>query len=113
MVWSPEVRRISGKGATGTFVVGHPLIDDFLVFTSTRARPNTVRAYAFDLKAFFTTIHKDPRKVRPADVFEFIKTQQRARPGAENVVRISDGVRDYRRQRSSGAWPRCPASMAI
>ena len=92
MVWSPEVRRLADEaGAIDTFVVGHPLIDDFLAFASTRARPNTVRAYAFDLKAFFTTINKDPRQVRPADVFEFIKSQQHARPGAQNVVRISDG----------------------
>ena len=92
MVWSPEVRRIAGKGdATGSLVVGHPLIDDFLAFASTRARPNTVRAYAVDLKAFFTIVGKDPLEVRPADVFEFIKTQQHARPGVENVVRISDG----------------------
>ena len=92
MVWSPEVRRLAREGdATDIFVVGHPLIDDFLAFASTRARPNTVRAYAFDLKAFFATINKDPLEVRPADVFEFIKSQQHARPGAENVVRISDG----------------------
>jgi site-specific recombinase XerD len=92
VVWSPEVRRLAREGdATDIFVVGHPLVDDFLAFASTRARPNTVRAYAFDLKAFFTTVGKDPREVLPADVFEFIKTQQHARPGAENVVRISDG----------------------
>jgi hypothetical protein len=75
-VWSPEVRRLVREGdATEIFVVGHLLIDDFLAFASTRARPNTLRAYAFDLKAFFTTIGKDPLEVRPADVFEFIKSQ--------------------------------------
>ncbi len=53
--------------------------------------PNTVRAYAHDLKAFFTVIAKDPEDVRAADVFGFVNAQRRARVGAENVVRISDG----------------------
>ncbi len=50
------------------YVVGHPLVDQFLEFASGRARPNTVRAYAHDLKTFFTVVAKDPVEVRPADV---------------------------------------------
>jgi len=73
------------------YVVGHPLVDHFLEFASGRARPNTVRAYAHDLKTFFTVVGKDPVEVRAADVLGFIKAQRSARAGAENVVRISDG----------------------
>ncbi len=73
------------------YLVGHPLIDDFLRFAEGRARPNTVRAYAHDLKTFFSVVAKDPVDVRAQDVFGFITEQQQARVGAENVARISDG----------------------
>jgi hypothetical protein len=33
--------------------VGHDLIDDFLESASARARPNTLRCYAHDLKVFW------------------------------------------------------------
>ncbi len=92
MVWFPEVRRVAGEGDVGdVYVVGHRLIDDFLRFAGGRARPNTVRAYAHDLKTFFTVVGKDPVDVRAKDVFGFITAQQQARVGAENVARISDG----------------------
>ena len=92
MVWSPQVRRIAGEGdGVEVYVVGHRLVDEFLQFAAGRARPNTVRAYAHDLKAFFTVVGKDPVEVRAVDVFGFVNAQRRARVGAENVVRISDG----------------------
>jgi site-specific recombinase XerD len=66
-------------------------VDEFLEFAAGRARPNTVRAYAHDLKTFFSIISKDPVEVRAADVLGFLNVQRRPRPGAENVARISDG----------------------
>ena len=57
-----------------------------------RARPATVRAAtAHDLYVFFTVVGKDPTEVRPKDVLDFVTEQRRARTGAENVLRISDG----------------------
>src|SRR5579884_3399934 len=91
MVWSPQVRRVAGRGGGDRWVVGHRLVDDFLEFAASRARPNTVLAYARDLKAFFTVVAKEPTEVRPADVMAFITAQRQPRPGAEKVVRISDG----------------------
>ena len=92
MVWSPQFRRVVRDGdGTDMYVVGHPLVDEFLEFASGRARPNTVRAYAHDLKTFFTVVGKDPVEVRAADVLRFVKVQRGPRVGAENVVRISDG----------------------
>ena len=92
MVWSPQVRRVALEGGAGErFVVGHWLVDGFLEFAASRARPNTVRAYAHHLKAFFAVVAKDPIEVRPADVLLFISSQRRPRPGAEKVVRIADG----------------------
>jgi integrase/recombinase XerD len=92
MVWLPQVRRVAGDGGVGdVYLVGHRLIDDFLQFAGGRARPNTVRAYAHDLKTFFSVVAKDPIDVRAEDVFGFIAAQQAARVGAENVARISDG----------------------
>jgi len=70
--------------------VGHELVDEFLEFVSGRARPNTVRAYAHDLKVFFAAVGKEPVEVVPRDVLAFVAGQQHPRPGAENVLRISD-----------------------
>ncbi len=92
MVWFPQVRGVAAGGDGGVvYVVGHPLVDDFLRFAGGRARPNTVRAYAHDLKTFFGVVAKDPVEVRANDVLGFITAQQHARVGAENVTRISDG----------------------
>jgi integrase/recombinase XerD len=92
VVWSPQVRRVAREGGDGdAYLVGHPLVDDFLHFASGRARPNTVRAYAHDLKAFFSVVTKDPTEVQASDVLGFIAAQQHARAGTQNVVRISDG----------------------
>jgi integrase/recombinase XerD len=92
VVWSPQVRRLAREGeGADVYVVGHQVVDEFLEFAGGRARPNTVRAYAHDLKAFFSVVAKDPVEVRAADVFGFVNAQHRARAGAENVVRISDG----------------------
>ncbi|MGH9243621.1 MAG: tyrosine-type recombinase/integrase [Acidimicrobiales bacterium] len=91
MVWSPQVRRVAREGVGGDgYVVGHRLVDEFLEFAAGRARPNTVRAYAHDLKAF-AIVSKEPEDVRAADVLGFVNAQRRTRVGAENVVRISDG----------------------
>jgi integrase/recombinase XerD len=90
VVWSPQVRRSPGRGGD-RFSVGHGLVDEFLEFAASRARPNTVRAYAHDLKTFFSVVGKDPLEVRAADVMAFITAQRRPRPGVEKVVRISDG----------------------
>ena len=82
MVWSPQVRRVAREGDGGdVYVVGHRLVDEFLQFAAGRARPNTVRAYAHDLKAFFTVVAKDPVDVRAEDVFGFVNAQRRARVG--------------------------------
>jgi site-specific recombinase XerD len=71
--------------------VGHVQIDEFLEFARGRARPATVRAYAHDLTVFFSIVGKDPVEITSRDVLAFVSAQQRPRPGAENVVRISDG----------------------
>ena len=92
MVWSPQFRRVPVVGGgDDVYVVGHALVDDFLEFARGRARPNTVRAYAHDLKTFFAVVGKEPAEVRAADVMAFVKDQRRARGGMANVVRISDG----------------------
>jgi len=59
----------------------------YLEFVAGRCRPNTLRAVAFDLKAFFTVISRDPVAVTAADVFEFLAHQR----GDRTVVRLADG----------------------
>jgi integrase/recombinase XerD len=78
VVWSPQVHRVAGEGGAGErFSVGHVLVDEFLEFAASRARPNTVRAYAHDLKAFFSVVAKEPVEVRPGDVIAFVTAQRR------------------------------------
>ena len=64
-------RFVSGSGQV-RYRLGDRLVDRYLEFVAGRCRPNTLRAVAFDLKAFFTVIAKDPVEVTAADVFEFL-----------------------------------------
>ena len=80
------VRSPAAKGES-RFALGHPMVDRYLDFVAGRSRPNTLRAVAFDLKAFFTVIGKDPLEVTPVDVFDFLAHQR----GDRRVVRLSDG----------------------
>jgi integrase/recombinase XerD len=87
------VRLMSVSGGV-RYRLGHPLVDRYLEFVAGRARPNTLRAVAFDLKTFFVVVAKDPLAVTAADVFEFLAQQR----GDRIVVRLSD--------RESGLSPR-------
>jgi integrase/recombinase XerD len=62
------------------------LVDRYLAFVAGRARPNTVRAIAFDLKAFFSVVGRDPVEVTSADVLDFVAAQR----GDRSVVRLAD-----------------------
>ena len=90
-MWIPVFERVVFADGEWSYRVGHDLVDEFLEFLSARARPNTVRAYAHDLKVFFEVVGKEPVEVSSADVLGFITAQRRPRSGVENVVRISDG----------------------
>jgi integrase/recombinase XerD len=89
--WSPTFECHVRSDGEHEYRIGHQLIDEFLEFVVGRARPNTVRAYAHDLKVFFTVVAKDPLEVRAKDVMSFVTAQRRPKAGAENVVRIADG----------------------
>ena len=80
------MQKRSGVDGQVRYRLGHPLVDRYLEFVAGRARPNTVRATAFDLKAFFTVIAKDPEEVRAVDVFDFLGHQR----GDRTVVRLAD-----------------------
>src|SRR5216684_4522749 len=79
------MRSVPGLGEV-RYSLGHRLLDRDLEFVAGRARPNMLRAVAFDLKAFFTVIGKDPVEVTAADVFEFLAHQR----GDRSVVRLAD-----------------------
>jgi integrase/recombinase XerD len=68
------------------YSLGDRLVDRYLEFVAGRARPDTLRAVAFDLKAFFTVIARDPVQVTAADVFEFLADQR----GDRSVIRLAD-----------------------
>ena len=63
-----------------------PLADVYLEFLGGRCRPNTVRAAAYDLKVFFTSVAKPPDQVRPADVLAFITAQRTGQAGEGGVL---------------------------
>ena len=79
------VRSFSGSGQV-RYSLGDRLVDRYLEFVAGRCRPNTLRAVAFDLKAFFMVTGKDPVEVTAADVFEFLADQR----GDRSVVRLAD-----------------------
>jgi len=79
-------RFVSGSGQV-RYRLGDRLVDRYLEFVAGRCRPNTLRAVAFDLKAFFEVTGKDPVEVTAADVFEFLAHQR----GDRTVVRASSG----------------------
>ena len=53
-------------------------MDRYLEFVAGRCRPNTLRAVAFDPKAFFEVTGKDPLEVTAADVLKFLAHQRGA-----------------------------------
>jgi integrase len=79
------------------------LLDEYLEFLAGRCRPNTVLAVAYDLKVFFTTVGKPPRRVRPADVLAFMTAQRTGGEGGLQVAEPGAGVsaRTLRRRLSS------------
>ena len=79
------VRLVSGSGQV-RYRLGERLVDRYLEFVAGRCRPNTLRAVAFDLKAFFAVTGKDPVEMTAADVFEFLAQQR----GDRTVVRRAD-----------------------
>jgi integrase/recombinase XerD len=78
-------RSVSSSGQV-RFQLGDRLVDRYLDFVAGRCRPDTLRAVAFDLKAFFTVVCKDPVEVTAADVFDFLADQR----GDRTVIRLSD-----------------------
>jgi hypothetical protein len=55
-------RFVSGSGEV-RYRLGDRLVDRYLEFVVGRCWPNTLRAAAFDLKAFFSVTGKDPVEV--------------------------------------------------
>ncbi len=86
----PCLARSAAGGEIEKITLGHPLLDDYLVFVAARARINTWLAVAYDLKVFFEVVGKDPAVVTTADVFAFLSAQRAPRRG-ERVVRLEDG----------------------
>jgi hypothetical protein len=71
MITCPSLVRFASPSGEARYPLGHPLLDRYLEFVAGRARPNTLRAVAFDLKTFFTVVDKDPTEVVAAGIFDF------------------------------------------
>src|SRR5262249_27398175 len=79
------VRLMSVSGQV-RYLLRDRMVDRYLEFVAGRCRPNTLRAVAFDLKAFFAVTGQDPVQVTAADVFDFLADQR----GDRTVVRLAD-----------------------
>jgi integrase/recombinase XerD len=77
----PSARRAAGPDS---------LVERYLQFVASRARPNTVAATESDLRLFFAVVDKTPAEVTTTDVLDFIAAQRRPRRDAR-VVRLVDG----------------------
>ena len=71
MITCPSLARFASPSGEARYPLGHPLLDRCLEFVAGRARPNTLRAVAFDLKTFFTVVDKDPTEVVADGIFDF------------------------------------------
>src|SRR2546425_3057688 len=65
MRWSPVLTRVVDDGHVVAITLGHPLVDDYLVFVGARLRHNSWLATAFDLKVFFSVVDKAPASPAP------------------------------------------------
>jgi succinate dehydrogenase/fumarate reductase flavoprotein subunit len=92
MRWKPVVVQSERSDGSLLVTVGHPLVDAYLEFLSARARPNTIRAVAFDLKVFFSFVDITPTRVTARHVMSFISAQ-RGGDGHGNVVQIDRSER--------------------
>lgn len=82
MEFMPCLARPAADGEIQKITLGHPLLDDYLVFVAARARTNTWLAVAYDLKVFFEVVGREPAVVTAADVFAFLSAQRAPRrPG--------------------------------
>jgi integrase/recombinase XerD len=86
MTFIPCLVRSLTPAGERRFALGHPAVDAYLEFVAGRARPNTLRAVAHDLKTFFAVVGKDPLELTAADVFEFLAHQR----GDRTVIRLAD-----------------------
>ena len=71
MTTCPSLVCFASPSGEARYSLGHPLLDRCLEFAAGRARPNTLRAVAFDLKTFFTVADKDPTEVVAGGIFDF------------------------------------------
>ena len=95
MVSFPEMVRTTSGLCEVRYALGDRVVDRYLEFVAGRARPNTLRAVAFDLKAFFSVVCRDPVEVTAADVFEFLAHQQA----------LYQALADAERPDTAASWP--------
>jgi integrase/recombinase XerD len=68
----PCLVRFASSSGEVRYQLGDRLVDRYLEFAAGRCRPNTLRAVAFDLKAFFMVVETDPVAVTASDVMPFV-----------------------------------------
>ena len=92
------------------YALGDPLVDGYLEFVAGRARPNTLRAIAFDLKTFFTIVAKGPGRGQGGGRLRVPGGAAR-RPDGGAASRTAS--RAWRRARSPGGCRRCRVCTRI
>jgi site-specific recombinase XerD len=113
MTGFPLLVRSTDRSGQVRYRLGDQLVDRYLEFVAGRARPNTLRAVAFDLKTFFTVVARDPRDVSPADVFEFLADQRGDRTVVRSAMKSGLSARTVARRLSSVSGFYAYASLGI
>ena len=94
-----ELHKEYEQGKLVRLTLGIPQVDSFLEMTRASFSYNTWISYAYDLKIFFNTIDKPVLDVTTADIFYFLRHQQRSphkrRP--RNVLSFEEGSRGLSR----------------
>ena len=101
------VRSVSASGEV-RYRLGDPLVDRYLEFVAGRARPNTLRAVAFDLKTFFTRGREGPGRGHAGGR---VRVPRRAARRPDGGADQRSASRACRRGRSPGGCRRCRVSM--
>jgi hypothetical protein len=104
----PEMARTTSGPGEVRHALGDRLVDRYLELVAGRARPNTLRAVAFDLKAFFSVVSNNPVEVTAADVFDSWLTSGATAAWCGWLT----GSQGCQRGRSPGGRRRCRALRA-
>jgi integrase/recombinase XerD len=94
---SHELHKEYEQGKLIRLTLGISQVDSFLEMIRASFSCNTWISYAYDLKIFVNTVDKPVLDVNPADIFYFLRHQQRTPRSrhSQNVISFKEGIRGF------------------